>query len=134
MVSAAAEPVERRGGAKENAELQSAVRTRGREAVSRAQARIKYEPRDDAINRQPIVLVASGSQTLCCFSPRSRRAFDYQQAVFSGHVPESRAFRGDPPGSLRRLNISVLARAFSSATAWELLFLWNAFREQALPY
>ena len=32
--SAAAEPVERRGGAKENAELQSTVRTQSREAVS----------------------------------------------------------------------------------------------------
>ena len=39
--SAAAEPVERRGGAKENAELQSTVRTQSREAVSRAQARIR---------------------------------------------------------------------------------------------
>ena len=39
--SAAAEPVERRGGAKENAELQSTVRTQSRAAVSRAQARIR---------------------------------------------------------------------------------------------
>ena len=39
--SAATEPVERRGGAKENAELQSMVRTQSREAVSRAQARIR---------------------------------------------------------------------------------------------
>ena len=39
--SAAAEPVERRGGAKENAKLQSTVRTQSREAVSRAQARIR---------------------------------------------------------------------------------------------
>ena len=39
--SAAAEPVERRGGAKENAELQSTVRTQSREAVSRTQARIR---------------------------------------------------------------------------------------------
>ena len=39
--SAAAEPVERRGGAKENAELQSTVRTQSWEAVSRAQARIR---------------------------------------------------------------------------------------------
>ena len=39
--SAAAELVERRGGAKENAELQSAVRTQSREAVSQAQARIR---------------------------------------------------------------------------------------------
>jgi RNA-directed DNA polymerase len=39
--SAAAEPVERRGGAKENAELQSTVRTQSREAVSQAQARIR---------------------------------------------------------------------------------------------
>jgi RNA-directed DNA polymerase len=38
---AAAEPVERRGGAKENAELQSTVRKQSREAVSRAQARIR---------------------------------------------------------------------------------------------
>jgi RNA-directed DNA polymerase len=40
-VSTAAEPVERRGGTKENAELQSAVRTQSREAVSQAQARIR---------------------------------------------------------------------------------------------
>jgi hypothetical protein len=39
--SAVAELVERRGGAKENAELQSTVRTQSREAVSRAQARIR---------------------------------------------------------------------------------------------
>ena len=38
---AAAELVERRGGAKENAELQSTVRTQSREAVSQAQARIR---------------------------------------------------------------------------------------------
>jgi hypothetical protein len=40
-VSAAAELLERRGGAKENAELQSTVRTQSREAVSQAQARIR---------------------------------------------------------------------------------------------
>ena len=45
-VSAVAEPVERRGGAKENAELQSTVRTQSREAVSQAQARIR-----EAVNR-----------------------------------------------------------------------------------
>src|SRR6516164_1571124 len=39
--SAAAELVERRGGAKENAGLQSTVRTQSREAVSQAQARIR---------------------------------------------------------------------------------------------
>ena len=38
---AAAEPVEQRGGAKENAELQSTVRTQSRAAVSQAQARIR---------------------------------------------------------------------------------------------
>ena len=42
----AAELVERRGGAKENAELQSTVRTQSREAVSQAQARIR-----EAVNR-----------------------------------------------------------------------------------
>jgi hypothetical protein len=40
-VSAVAEPVERRGGAKENAELQSTVRTQSRVAVSQAQVRIR---------------------------------------------------------------------------------------------
>ena len=39
--SVAAEPVERRGGAKENADLQSTVRTQSREAVSQAQANIR---------------------------------------------------------------------------------------------
>ena len=39
--SAAAEPAERRGGAKENADLQSTVRTQSREAVSQAQVRIR---------------------------------------------------------------------------------------------
>jgi len=39
--SAAAELVERRDGAKENAELQSTVRTQSRAAVSQAQARIR---------------------------------------------------------------------------------------------
>ena len=33
--------MERRGGAKENADLQSTVRTQSREAVSQAQARIR---------------------------------------------------------------------------------------------
>jgi len=46
VASAAAELVERRGGAKENAELQSTVRTQSREAVSQAQARIR-----EAVNR-----------------------------------------------------------------------------------
>ena len=41
MASAAAELVERRGGAKENAELQSTVRTQSRAAVSQAQSRIR---------------------------------------------------------------------------------------------
>src|SRR5215510_7742880 len=45
--SAAAELVERRGGAKENAELQSTVGTQSREAVSQAQARIR-----EAVNRK----------------------------------------------------------------------------------
>src|SRR4029450_46001 len=48
-VSAAAELVERRGGAKENAELQSTVRTQSRAAVSQAQARI---PEAVSRNRQ----------------------------------------------------------------------------------
>ena len=39
--TAVAEPVERRGGAKENAELQSTVRTQSRAAVSQAQSRIR---------------------------------------------------------------------------------------------
>ena len=39
--SAAAEPVERRDGAKENADLRSTVRTLSREAVSQAQGRIR---------------------------------------------------------------------------------------------
>ena len=38
--SAAAEPAERRGGARENADLQSTVRTQSREAVSQAQVRM----------------------------------------------------------------------------------------------
>jgi hypothetical protein len=38
---AAKESVERRGGARENVDLQNTVRTQSREAVSRAQARIK---------------------------------------------------------------------------------------------
>src|SRR5262249_24854265 len=37
----AAEPVERRDGAKENADLQTTVRTQSREAVSQAQGRIR---------------------------------------------------------------------------------------------
>src|SRR6201993_273008 len=41
VASAAAELVERRGGAKENAELQSTVRTPSRAAVSQAQSRIR---------------------------------------------------------------------------------------------
>ena len=38
--------MERRGGAKENADQQTTVRTQSREAVSHAQARIR-----DAVNR-----------------------------------------------------------------------------------
>src|SRR6476659_6302558 len=41
VASAAAELAERRGGAKENAELQSTVRTQSRVAVSQAQSRIR---------------------------------------------------------------------------------------------
>ena len=40
VASAAAELAEQRGGAKENAELQSTVRTQSRAAVSQAQSRI----------------------------------------------------------------------------------------------
>jgi len=40
-VSTAAEFVEQRGGAKENADLQSTVQTQSREALSRAQTRIR---------------------------------------------------------------------------------------------
>jgi RNA-directed DNA polymerase len=40
-VSAVSEPAERMGGAKENAELQSTVRTQSREAVSQAQLRLR---------------------------------------------------------------------------------------------
>ena len=47
-VSAAAEFVERRGGAKESADLQSTARTQSREAVSQAQARIR-----EAVIRNP---------------------------------------------------------------------------------
>ena len=43
--SAAAELVERRGGAKENAELQSTVWTQSREAVSQAQGRMAGDDR-----------------------------------------------------------------------------------------
>src|ERR1700721_1271068 len=41
VASAAAELAERRGGAKENAELPSTVRTQSRAAVSQAQSRIR---------------------------------------------------------------------------------------------
>ena len=41
VASAAAELAERRGGAKENVELQSTVRTQSRAAVSQAQSRIR---------------------------------------------------------------------------------------------
>jgi len=41
--SAAAEPVERRGGAKENAELQSTVRTQSREAMKHVSYGVKPE-------------------------------------------------------------------------------------------
>src|SRR5712671_2023635 len=56
-VSAAAELVERRGGAKENAELQSTVRTQSREAVSQAQARIR-----EAVNRNRQMDILLGPQ------------------------------------------------------------------------
>ena len=46
-VRAAAEPVEPRGGTKENADPQSTVRTQSREAVSQAQARIR-----EAVNQE----------------------------------------------------------------------------------
>src|SRR5450432_658878 len=54
--SAAAEPVERRGGAKENAELQSAVRTQSREAVSQAQARIREAVTKNRQDKQTALL------------------------------------------------------------------------------
>ena len=61
---AAAEPVERRGGAKENADLQSAVRTQSREAVSQAQARIR-----EAVTRQ----MSFGSRAQCTATLARRR-------------------------------------------------------------
>ena len=54
--SAAAEPVERRGGAKENADLQSTVRTQSREAVSQAQARIREAVTKNRQDKQTALL------------------------------------------------------------------------------
>src|ERR1035441_7470352 len=61
--SAAAEPVERRGGAKENAELQSTVRTQSREAVSRAQARIRESALSVATIRRAELMEEQTSMT-----------------------------------------------------------------------
>ena len=66
-VSAAAEPVERRGGAKENAELQSTVRTQSREAVSQARDRIR-----EAVNRNSKEKLTSCTTSVSTFyRPRS---------------------------------------------------------------
>ena len=72
--STAAEPVERRGGAKENADLQSTVRTQSREAVSQAQARIRKvvtrnrqwpEKRFLSLSRGGARCVSSARRDLC---------------------------------------------------------------------
>jgi RNA-directed DNA polymerase len=57
---AAAEPAEGSGGTKRNADFQSTVRTRSREAVSQAQGRIR-----DAVNRnkkERLTALASASR------------------------------------------------------------------------
>src|ERR1039458_4061300 len=60
-VSAVAEPVERRGGAKENAELQSTVRTQSRVAVSQAQVRIREAVfTTGAVSSSPSKVAAGG--------------------------------------------------------------------------
>jgi hypothetical protein len=53
VASAAAELVERRGGAKENAELQSTVRTQSRAAVSQAQSRAVRKAIAEAAQNKP---------------------------------------------------------------------------------
>src|SRR5258708_37374680 len=69
----AAESVEGRGGTKRNAELQSTVRTQGREAVSQAQDRIR-----EAVNRNKTEkLTALLHESECPLSfARSRKRYD----------------------------------------------------------
>src|SRR6202166_3119447 len=64
--SPAAEPVERRGGAKENADLQSTVRTQSREAVSQAQARIREAVTKNRQDRQTALLHHMNIDLLRC--------------------------------------------------------------------
>src|ERR1700750_1882660 len=75
--SAAAELVERRGGAKENAELQSTVRTQSRAAVSQAQSRIR-----EAVirNRRGQANGALASSQRRCFAGELLRAEEVRRA------------------------------------------------------
>ena len=112
-VLTAAELVERRGGTKENAELQSTVRTQSREAVSQAQARIR-----EAVirNRQDKLTALLHHLTVACFAGellrfkevrRARRRRDDMDRI------RGRA-RGEPLGSpLWRPNRSVSSAAIA---------------------
>ena len=110
--SAAAELVERRGGAKENAGLQSTVRTQSRAAVSQAQARIR-----EAVirNRQDKLTALLHHITVEC----SAQLLRFEEVRRAGHrrgdVDQIRGrSRGEPRGSpLSRPNGSVSSAAIA---------------------
>src|SRR6516225_4192779 len=99
---AAAEPVERRGGAKENAELQSTVRTQSRAAVSQAQARIR-----EAVirNRQDELTWTEYAEGL------EENLLDLHTRVHTGAyraLPSRRAYIPKADGRQRPLGIAAL--------------------------
>jgi hypothetical protein len=105
VASAAAEPAERRGGAKENAELQSTVRTQSRAAVSQAQSRI----REAVIRNRRDKLTA----LLHHLTVDVLRASFFGLKKFAARVRERP--RGEPRGSLfSRPNRSVSSAAIAS--------------------
>src|SRR6478735_9503173 len=108
VASAAAELAERRGGAKENAELQSTVRTQSRAAVSQAQSRIRETGQANG---------ALASSHRRCFAGELLRAEEVRRARRRrddmDRVRERP--RGEPRGSpFSRPNRSVSSAAIAS--------------------
>src|SRR4029453_11257038 len=106
--TAAAELVERRGGAKENADLQSPDPTQSREAVSQAQARIREAVTRNGQEKLTALLHHIGVDALLA------SFFGLKKSAAPG-VDDGDRVRGEPGGKPRRPPSSGSHRSVSSA-------------------
>ena len=111
VASAAAELAERRGGAKENAELQSTVRTQSRAAVSQAQSRIRetvIRNRRDKLTALPGVDEMTWTEYA---KGLEENLADLRSRVQTGAyraLPSRRTYIPKPDGRQRPLGIAAL--------------------------